>query len=761
MCSLHFNMNVRFITFVLLLSLVSELICFGFSLTAVPPLLKAIIAFPAMLIIPGAMFLTILIKRIYTNALQLVVEGFFVSTGIMVILTSGMLALGLSLASFDYSIITLSFVSILAIIGFTKRIEIKPSKHDILLLIVAFTVYVILIFFLSTSPRLFTPDETSYIFSARMGILNGIVPSMGVRPDSSGVTALLDGRCFWTYLLASFLGSTGVPAYQAGLIGVGFLIMTALTSSLLVKNKRLSVVVFTAVIISPLLFSFSILTLNDLAISFYAVFAVLFFVKSFSKTGDHISFNVVNLSYSLIGITVLTLIKPNLLVFVAMWIILVCILLEYKLYRLNRKYKITFIAAVLPVAAYEFCIDLPYVISLWIFRSSEVSAFFGRFLFISPIEKLTGWFVAPWWNPAAPTLFTHSLVDYLDYFYRIFMPESSSLLISAIILALPVLILLLDMHKEIDKTVLTSLVLISLCLFYFDAVSSASLNDTPRYSLWMIPLWIPLALIALQDIIHSSSFKKLFPVLIAALILLWVNIWLSGKNGGVYIGYDSLSRVWTVDAITVQLLSMVAALSLLFLKKDLPKVRIVFSRKLSMIKTVNTKNVVFCLMIVLILLSEAYFTPQFMEKSQLYQNHGFVTINDTLDNLTNTGNLLFANNYISMRPYVSNKMFQQGLLLPPPDTKEEFLKLLEIAPNNTQFMISDDAASGAPFGGARRFRKGAGATRQLRRDRGYRAGFRGGRKTPRLGAVHDRKFARQEALRNRERPGSAAFRHRA
>lgn len=678
--------------FIVLLPIILELIYFSTSLTNMPTLLRAAIVFPSLFVLPGVTLLVVLRGSI-SNMVKLVVEGFFVSTVILAIMTSLMLTFGFPLVPFTYSLVVMIFVVFLVTIALVRKTEVNFSKSDILLVVLAFSSYFALLLYFSMFPRYFTPDETSYIFSARMGILNGIIPPMGVRPDASGVTALLDGRCFWIYLLASFLGSTRMPAYQAGLISVGFLIMTALASSLIVKSKRLSMVVFAAVTISPLLFSFSILTLNDLAISFYAVFAVLFFVKSFSKAGDNVSLNIANLSYSLIGVIVLALIKPNLLVFLAMWIILVWIMVRYKLYKQNRKYKVLFMTVLLSVLGYELCIDLPYVISVWIFRNGGVGALFGRFLFISPIEKFLGWFLAPWWSPAAPTLFAHSFVDYLDHFYVILSPEHSSLLISAVVLTLPILIMSRNMRKEPDKTILTSLVFLSLCLFYFDAVSSASLSDTSRYSLWMIPLWIPLALMALQDISEGSSFKKLFIVLIGALIFLWINIWLSREESGVYVGYSLPSAIWTADAIMIQIMTMMVIVSLLFLREDLSRAGLVISRKLSVLEKVNVKNGVFCLLILLILLNGVYFSSQFMAKSHLHENHGLTTINNALSNLSDTRSLVFANNYISMRPYMSDEMLQQGLLLPPPETKDDFLKLLEIAPNNTLFSISNDNAT--------------------------------------------------------------------
>lgn len=678
--------------FFLLVPLFFEFLYFYLSLTAMPYLFMIPVAFPAIFILPGVMLLTVLKKGPHANAMQLVVGGFFISTVLAVVATSILLAVGLSLTPFAYSVISLSFISILAAIGFAQKVEMKPSKYDILLLTSAFTAFVILTFFLSAFPRLFTPDETSYIFSARMGLLIGGVPPMGVMPSYSGLVALLDGRYFWIYLLTSFLGSAGVPAIQAGLIGVGFLVMIALTSSLFMTNKWLRLLVFVAVVFNPLLFSFSGLTLNDLAFSFYAIFAVFFFVKAFSKTGENVSLNLANSSFALISVIVLTLIKPNLLVVGVMWVILVSVMLWYRVYKQSRKYKFLLIAVLLPVLAYELCIDLPYVFSVWVLRNSALGNFFARFLFISPIEKFTGWFVKPWWNPSASTLFNHGLSDYIAYFYRILTPESSGLLISAIILAIPILIISRDVRKELDKTILTLLVLLSLCLFYFQAISQFGLSDANRYSLWMTPLWIPLALMTLQEIYNNSSFKRLLPVIVTALVLLWSNIWLFRKYGGVYVGYGLPSLV-TADALLAQFMGMIVLISLLFFKEDLSEFGSAIGKKLSALKAVNLKKTVFCFLIVLMFANSVYFAPQFVEKSSLYANHGFATIGDALGNFANNGSLIFANNYIFMRPYMTDKMFEDGMVLPPPDTEQEFLNLLQVAPDNTVFLISKDQAT--------------------------------------------------------------------
>jgi len=676
---------------IILLLLIIEFSYFILCLTNTSWLLRVVFVMPSLFIIPGAFLLAIL-RRSVNNITKLIVEGYFISTIISVMLTSIMLMLGLPLIPINYSLAVLILVLSLSIIALRIRIELKLSKPDILLVAVAFLAYVILIIYFSELPRLFTPDETAYIFSARMGILNGVVPPMGVQPDANEVKSLFQGRYFWIYFLASFIGSTGLPAYKAGLLNVSFLIMTALASSLLVENKWESAAIFMTVILNPLLFSFSALTLNDLAISFYVVFVVSHFISSFSKINNNLTISIKNLFYSLLGIIVVSMIKPNIVIFIAMWIILVYIILRYKLYKHNLKYKILLITMVLPVLIYELCIDIPYVISVWILKNSELGSIFRKFLFISPVEHLLGLFFAPWWKPTAPTLFTRSFADYMDYLYRILMPESSSVLVSTIILVLPFFILLGSLPRKQDKNIHVSLILLSLWLFYIDAVRSFSLSDASRYSLWMIPLWIPLSLMVLRDIRDNPSFSKFLVLFMGALILLWINIWLSREKGGVYVGYGLPSRLWTANAFMTQLILLLPILSLLFLEKDLLiMLRLTIGRNLSAEKSVNLKNVALFLVIALILLSEVYFSSQFIGKSKLYENHGFNMISDALNGLEYNGSLIFSNNYIYMRPYVNDKLFQQGLLLPLPDTKEEFLKLLEIVPNNTLLLISSDS----------------------------------------------------------------------
>jgi len=191
----------------------------------------------------------------------------------------------------------------------------------------------------------------------------------------------------------------------------------------------------------------------------------------------------------------------------------------------------------------------------------------------------------------------------------------------------------------------------------------------------------------------SSSFRKLLLIFTTALVLLWVNIWLSRERGGVYVGYFPLSKLWTADVIMIQVISLTVILSFMRPKVDLLKARLTMIKKLSVVKKVDSKNAVFCFVLVLVMLNGAYFSSRFMEKTWAYEDHGLTTINDALNSFESDGSLVFANNYNYMRTHISDRLFKQGSLLPLPDTDEGFLKLLQMAPNNTQFLISDDSAT--------------------------------------------------------------------
>jgi len=282
----------------------------------------------------------------------------------------------------------------------------------------------------------------------------------------------------------------------------------------------------------------------------------------------------------------------------------------------------------------------------------------------------------------------HSFDYYLDYFYTLLSPSSSSIIIGAVVIALPLLIPQKDPRRDFQTRFLALLVFISLYMFYFQSFRYY-LVDIARYSLWMLPLWISLTMETLKEIEGSSFFAKILPLLVGALVLLWVNIWVTREEGGVFVGYNLPSRLQTVDVIIIQLILLITAFGLLTSREHL-QIRSIVKDRVLALKIANLKRIGFCLLVVIILASEVYFSLQYFGNTQLRQDHGFAAINGALNGSESFGGLFFANNYVHMRAYIDDELFKKGLLLPPPDTEEEFLELLHASPNNTRFIISID-----------------------------------------------------------------------
>lgn len=669
---------------IFLMSVVFQIICVGVSFTSLP-LLMTILVFPSLFIIPGVLFSLVVSEE--RNLVKLVVEGFFVSTLLLVLLTLLFQLLGFALIPLTYFTAVLIITSFLSAIGLVRHVEFKPSRSELFVVILAFSLYTVFTLYFSSFPRLFTPDETSYIFSSRIGVSSGMPPPMGVRPDKSTFAALFSGRNLWISLLTAFSNSTGLPAYEVGLIGIGFLIMTALTSSLLISNDRklLSTLVFVLVALNPLLLSFSNLALNDLAIAFYGAFSVLFFVNGFTKSEKIVKIDFKSMFYSLVATIFLILIKPNLIVLAAMWIVLIFVMVRYKLYK-TLKQKLLFLSILLPVVIYE-SIDAIYVVYAW-FLNINLN-FLASVLVVSPLETLIGVFKAPYWAPNTQTIFSWTSVQMLDYFYRFITPESSGLLISALILLLPIFLFQKRMRKDFNLCLLSVVVIVSFYAFYFQSLSfSQNFTDVSRFSLWMIPLWIPLAVTIVYQLAKEKSANSFLLIVATMILIQWINLYVSQTNGGVYVGYIPLGRTWTFSSLFVEIICLTILLGLVTIKSDFVTLSVKLSNRF--VKKVNVNKIMFFFLASVIILSSIYYDFYFTQNNYLYRDHGLIETSDELAKFASNSSIVFANNYIYMRPFVEDKLLNSGLILPPPSTKDEFIDLLKLAPAGTLFLISND-----------------------------------------------------------------------
>jgi len=622
------------------------------------------------------------------DIVRIIVEGFFISTIVQIILTSLMLMFHIPLTPLNYSLITL--VIIIASTVQASRKKFNATNYGKLLVSITFLVYAFLLIFFSNLPRMFRPDETKYIFSSRIGLLDGqITPIMEFSPNKSEALAVLDGRYFWIYLVTSFLGSTGLLPYQAGLFGVSYLVMTALASTLLVEDHKLRIATLILVAGNPLLILHSGLALNDLAIAFYSTFSIVFFVNSFSNFGGTVSINIRELIYSLLGIIFLSLIKLNLTSAVGMWILLIYIVIRHKLHRRSRKYKALLIILLVPLVIYEVVFEIPYIIITRIIRDFQPGPLFSFLLEnrpIRPFEMLIRWFTPSWHNPSSQTLFTQSFTTYTDYLYRLLMPEFHSLIISAILLVSPLLLVWKSLLEDFRTRVLAVLVIVAMCIFYLQSVVAFSLYDVGKYAPFLVPIFVSLATIILFRIVEKRTFGALMVVQLAMLFILWLNLLLAREKNGVYIGFPG-NRGYTADILMVHLTIFIVMASLITMKKRnaYDKVKLPFIGK-----RLDFKKLCFSLLLISIIVHNLCLSYYFIKESSAYQNRDFIKINNILERFADDKTPIFVNNYIFLKPYLSDKLVKSGLIFPSPDSVDEFFDLFEAAPNGTLLLISDD-----------------------------------------------------------------------
>jgi hypothetical protein len=521
-----------------------------------------------------------------------------------------------------------------------------------------------------------------------MNIINQEQSLLDTRsPRLSDFRALFDGRLFWINMLTSFIASTGLPPYQAGLLNIGFLVALALLSSRLINRPRLSFASYVLIIINPLLLLYSTMVLNDISSAFYTIFSAFFFIKSLSVVENEVHLDLIQLSKSFSGLAILAICKLNLLISVPMWLIMVYMAIKYRYFQFKglRKNILKFTIA-LPLL-YLILLDIPYVILEWIFRNETLASIIRKVLIISPTELFLRLFIAPWWEPNAPTLFSYSFDYYLQRLYRFLSPETSNLLISSIILILPFFIFMNRNKNDLEKKILSLITVVSFITFYFTSFANVIIDDLCRYSLWMIPLWYAITLLIINQINEEKLVTKVrTPLFLSMIGIILINSYISKINNGVYVSYGFPTEIWTIGYLLTQFIFLLVILNSSVLEVISSKLGYIF--KNNHFLNADLKNIFSLSLLGMFIINSIYFSSYTIGNSLIFENYGFNKMALTLEQYADKENLVFANNHIYLNPYIDNKLLQKGLLLPPPDTRNEFQEMLQYVPNGTMFFIS-------------------------------------------------------------------------
>ena len=654
--------------------------------------LSTILAFPAIYLAPGLILILLVSKGRKYEFRQLIVLSFFLSTIISVILNSTLISSGVIVCSFSIATIYLLLIFILimlaVIIG--RKPQMEASHLDYIFLCFSLVTYASLIYLFTSMPRLFTMDETTYIAWSRYTTLNGKIYPVGFCSLKSDLMCLIKGRFFWTLLISSFVSSTGLKAYQGHVVSTMFLPMIAVTSTLMIpekfkENKFLHIVIFLLVLTNPLLLLFSNFALNDLAVVFYLLLAVFSFVKSFNQREEgKISISLYGLFFSLLTLLVAFLIKENIIVIFAMYVILILYILRYRLYKVSKTWRASLYALTLPFIAYEVFIDIPYVISVWFIKNEVVAMLASRFLFISPAELFLGLFIPTPWNPI--TIFSYGFYDYLHYIYRMLSPETLGLLTAATGITLPLVLTLEGLRRNIQTRILIYLSTITLWLAYLLYLSMNSFWSIPRYFLFMTPILIVISLATIYEVFSSHNITTGIALILPSIFLLWTQFILSTKKGGIYVSYGLPKLNWTGKILMIQ---FIAYIVLLLVNVIVKMVNINVRRHLfGKFHEAKVQKLVLLSLIITMFASTTYFSAYSLSASDFFKKNE-AEITATLFKDIDLHNLIVVSNFHTyMRPYVPDRLLVEGYLFPPPITEEEFIDFLKTAPNNSLLVIS-------------------------------------------------------------------------
>ena len=651
--------------------------------------MNLLLVFIVIFITPG-LCLVLLVRKQAEDFSWVLVEGFFVSTIMIVLIAVVFHALGLTVSqklyiSFTISIILLTLMNMWRVPG-NKRVIIM-KKHDLATLIVVLIGLAGYMCYFTGLKRVFTPDGVLYTLTARFLLNEGVIVSCGNPYETIGIVRLLlNGYFFWSFLLYVFIVLTNIPMHLVGIITLYFLVMAAMAASLLIKDdlSYLRPVCVVLVLLTPILIVFSSVVLSDIAISFYALFSIA--LLSRALVGHDEPINIRYAVYAFIPSIVMALIKPNVLIMAIVWLAIVYKMTRDRMFKAGLAYKLFYIAIVVPVLMYELAIDIPYIVSLWLLRDVKTASLFSRFLIVSPLERAIKAVCKPWWKTDTATLLEREPIDVLEHIYLLLSPEMSGLLITGAVVALLLFPCLKEtnQHEKLIYGVLVS----SLLIYGFQAVSFMTPAGVVRYSLWIRFLFVPSSLLFMDRALKLTMRRRaglLVMLLTSTSILLYMNYVISCAKEGILVSYAPMQRLQTINDLLLQLLML--AIAPFCATNYLPKIydghtpsRKTWAKRLNIF-------VVTGLLIAITMIFNIRFASIFIERSYLYEDHGLTEMADVLDEKLKSNGLIFTNIY-TLNPYAKGDVYRR--ILPLPVTLDNLSALIRNAPENTFILVSND-----------------------------------------------------------------------
>lgn len=576
------------------------------------------------------------------------------------------------------SVIMLLMLTSLLFYAFRKnKLVIVYNKAELVSLSVIFVASLAILYATISLPHMPTPDEDYYVTNARLLLNYGQAFPIPVSFWTASPVTLLNSRILWDSMVASFISSTNISPAYSNCFSLVFLLGVCIASLLLIpekhRNYALVVTIPLLVLSNIILVMLSSFALNDLAVAFYNIASLIFFINSFRETSGKIELVPRNLLLTLLLQLLVFLIKFNLIFTVPFFLVLVVNIFRFKLYRSTLGKAITLLA-ILPMLLYELVLDIPRNVALYVFKTRALE-FLNGFLPVSPVESVMLMFISEPYNPR--TVFNYSALVYFQRFYVLLSPENLTIFIASTAIFLPYLF-----KKALDNLEFKNMVLVTLLamlMSFLQGISSGNSGDIPRYYASVIAPLTVVCMIIYFDWINSKLHMMLLP-LVGMLFLAWSNNVLTGQYGGVPISWG----VGLNETFSLLMLQIILYAALTFALFSLQRNKAMFVFKLPRIRAkslvLKADKAVFFALILVAIIGNLYLGSIAYAQSPSFRDYGL----GTLTNVADQG-IVFSNSY-ALGTYSSNSLFRDGFISSMP-WAEEFNSLIGSMPNGTRLVL--------------------------------------------------------------------------
>lgn len=571
--------------------------------------------------------------------------------------------------------VLLTLTSLLCYVFKKKKIVIGYSNVDLVSLSMIFIASITIFHVITSLSHYPTPDENYYITNARLLLNYGQAFPINFSFWKESLTTLLSSRILWDSIIASFITTTGIPPVYSNGINLIFLLGTSTAGLLLIprryRNHPLAAAVPMLILLNPVLLMLSGFALNDLAIAFYNVASLVFFINSFKNISGKVELDLRNLTVAMLLQLSVLLIKFNLIFLIPYFLVLTINVFRFRLYR-SKPGKAVMIFVILPALMYELILDIPRNLALYVFNTRALE-FLSGFLPVSLIEPLILMFVSVPYSPT--TVFSYTPLDYLWRFYVLFSPENLSIFIASIAIFLPLLLKQTSGDVKFKNMIVVTLLAILIQFLY--AFSSGDWGDIPRYYASVIAPLTVVYIIFYLEWMSSKQYMMLLP-LVGMLILTWSNRVLTNRYGGVAVLY-AVGLYKTYNILIPQILSYVILVFALF---SFTSIERLLKNKTSLTK-LKVNKIILGILLLFAFASNIYFSSFAYTNSQSFRDYGLNYMAQKVE-----GGIVFSNSY-ALGTYAPSSLFSNGFISSMPSAKE-FDSLIRNMPNGTKLIISDN-----------------------------------------------------------------------